>query len=102
MSTTFCHLTIEIETVCRKYLDTRIKPGENIAENTVITMHVYVNYGKKYICDSTSCGKSDEIFLYIIQLWCNIRVHSFAKKWTAKLLEKSKSHTKSIRKTLKK
>ncbi len=28
-------------------------------------------------------------------------VHSFAKKWTAKLLEKSKSHAKSIRTTLK-
>ena len=59
---------------------------------------------EKLWLDTVSPGSpkmSEEIFLYIIQLWINIRTHSFTKKWSAQLLAKQKDSKKSIRKSLK-
>ena len=105
---TFYNFSVAVEYKCRKYLDTRLTPGNDlvskIKEDCLKSEHIEKLWKEISIpSSSASSKKSEEILFYIIRLWTNIRVHSFAKKWSAELLAKAKSqsHTKSVRKTLK-
>ena len=101
----FFSLLKEIEIVCRDYLDVRA------------TAHVHIsNSIKKDVCESliikelwskyTSALPIDArslILNAIIDLWINIRVHSFTRVWSDTLSRKlaAENQAKSIRKTLK-
>jgi hypothetical protein len=100
----FFKLLKEVEYVARKYLDTRIAPGNDLM--CKITTDSINSHHIKQLWDEVSCSITDEgrkydILKYIVSLWCNIRVHSFAERWTDKLANNKGHTTKAIRKTLK-
>lgn len=100
---TFFNLLIAIEYICRKYLDIRITPGNNIMEK--IKQEAFQSSSITQMWDEIAVPSippdvSGEILKFIVKLWANIRIHSFAEKWTD-LLGKTHMHSKSTRKTLK-
>lgn len=98
----FYRLLKEIEYITRKYIDIRIVPCEKIIEKIVgdaIGSPQITAIWNRITSNSIPAVESNKILKAIVSLWCNIRVHSFAKKWTDKL--GNKGFTKSIRKTLK-
>lgn len=99
----FYNLSVAIEYVCRKYLDMRMTPKDDIAckiKEDCINSRYIAKLWKEIVNPSAPPLKSKELFMYIVQLWTNIRAHSFTKKWSD-VLTTSKSHAKSVRKTLK-
>jgi hypothetical protein len=89
----------EIQMICRKYLDIRISPSDDIVHKIqydVVHSPVIVN-GWSDMTLSIAPDKHEDIKIFI-KLWCNIRVHSFAKRWTETF---DKGQKKSARKTLK-
>ena len=95
----FFNLVIGIEHVCRKYLNTNITPGDNlisrIKSDCLQSTHITQLWSD---VASFSTIPQNEVLSYICCLWSTIRVYAFARKWTDLL---TKSHAKSIRKTLK-
>ena len=98
----FFNLLIEMEYICRRYLDVRVTPSdciskrikEDILESTKIT---------NLWSGITTSDEKNLIFNAIIKLWINIRVHSFAQNWSDLLQAQATAvvHEKAIRKTLK-
>ena len=90
----------EIELVCRKYLDITLTPTEDlirkIKEDALNSQSITHTWDT--IASSIQSDLSSKILNDIIKLWTNIRVHSFAERWTEKI---GKGFKKSTRKTLK-
>lgn len=96
------NLFVAIEHICRRYLDTRVPSAGNISQK--ILEHCQNDDCVQEIwkeCDPGPSKKSGEIFNYAVQLFINVRIHSYSKRWSSQLLQSAKSNTKSIRKTLK-
>ena len=79
--------TKKIELVCRKYLDIRAQPTENILskieEDALNTESITRLWN---VMASSIPGMPERIGLLkaVIKLWSTIRVHSFAEGWTDK------------------
>lgn len=96
----FFEMIKEIELVCRKYLDITLTPTEDlirkIKEDALNSQSITHTWDT--IASSIQSDLSSKILNDIIKLWTNIRVHSFAERWTEKI---GKGFKKSTRKTLK-
>ncbi len=100
VNNSFFKMVKEIELVCRKYLDIRLAPTDDLVrkiKQDALHSHA-VTHSWDNIASSIQSDASSNMLKDIIKLWTNIRVHSFAEKWTEKI---EKGHKKSIRKTLK-
>ena len=90
-----------IECVCRRHLDVRDPPTENVSEEIIsdaLSSSDVISSWKKLTDGHFVILKG------IIKLWCTIRIHSFTKRWSDFLMSESTktNHVKAIRKTLKK
>ena len=97
---TFFKMIKEIEITCRKYLDIRVTPTDDLVrkiKQDALHSHA-ITHSWDNLASSIQSDASSNMLKDIIKLWTNIRVHSFAEKWTEKF---EKGHKKSIRKTLK-
>jgi hypothetical protein len=99
------NLLKEIEYVCCMHLDIRGIPSERLSEK-IITEAMTCTAITGLWCDIASSVPTEHntpMLKAIIKLWTNIRVHSFAKRWSDLLLSKSTTvhHSKALRRTLK-
>lgn len=106
VSDNFFNLLKEIECVCRKYLDVRASPVESLTvkmREDAVTCSAVTSLWNMITCPIPQ-KDSSVILKAIVTLWINIRVHSFAERWTDAIQAKKiavASHTKALRKTLK-
>ena len=101
VSSGFFRLVLAIEFVCRKFLDIRNTPGPNLTirmQKEALQNNDVVQLWDTVAEPSIPAEQSGVLLKFIVKLWINVRVHSFAKKWTDVL---ENAHTKSLRKTLK-
>ncbi len=101
----FFGLLKEIEYVCRLHLYARTMPSEVLSEKIITEAMTYTAITELWcdIASSVPIEQNTPMLKATIKLWTNIRVHSFAQKWSDLILHKSTAvhHSKAIRKTLK-
>lgn len=105
VSEDFYSLLKEVETVCRQYLDVRITPSEKLSDSICKEALASPAVTSLWQELSTTFPSENMHFLKaIIQLWINIRVHSFTYNWSDVLRRKATvaaNHEKALRKSLK-
>ena len=105
MSEDFYNLLKEIECICRRHLDVRAVPSENLSDairNDALACPVMAGLWQNLATSIQS--DSMPVLKAIIKLWINIRVHSFTHKWSDVLIQLKKeatAHEKALRKSLK-
>ena len=85
VSSGFFRLVVAIEYVCRKFLDIHNTPGPNLTIR--MQKEAFQNNNVVQLWDtvaepSVPAEQSGVLLKFIVKLWINVRVHSFAKKWT--------------------
>lgn len=98
----FYNLLKEIECICRQYLDTRAIPSaSDVSEK--ISRDALAHPVVIGLWNSLSVSSDNTLLKAIIELWINIRVHSFTQEWSDVLRKKiiTLTHEKALRNTLK-
>ena len=103
----FFILLKQVESICRQYLDIRSTPTESLV--TKIKENILGCPVVSGLWQDIVSGSPDDqhmcacILQSIVDLWINIRVHSFSKKWSDSLQANATvaCHSKALRKTLK-